>query len=296
MNKVSAHPALGLKTTILNMARSCFKIQPLEDILRRVIRGHVPEHPLAKLPPNHYQYAHPSMRIANCEGINYELDISDLMQWSIYFKLRDIEREKLLELIKPGDLIFDIGTNVGEVLLNAARMTGPHGQVYGFEPDPLNLKRCLRNISLNSFKNASVSPEGLGQVVGKSRMVVASPRNRGGNRISESPAAESFTVKISTMDKFVEENLIEKLDLVKMDVEGFEHRVLKGGDLALKRFRPKMFLEIDDDNLRAQDSSAASLVAHIEGLGYKVFSARNRQPVSSGDDFRGCHYDIICLP
>src|SRR6185503_10408971 len=110
----------------------------------------------SKFIPNPVLYNFNSVRNVNRGGINYSLDMSCLMQWYVYWDFKAKDRDKLYSLVKKGDVVFDVGTNIGETLLNFAKLTGEQGYVYGFEPDAENYKNVQKNISLNSFKNIHV--------------------------------------------------------------------------------------------------------------------------------------------
>ena len=98
------------------------------------------------------------------------------------------------------------------------------------------------------------------------------------------------------MDKWCNDNNITKIDLIKIDVEGFEMNVLKGGIQTLQKFKPKMFIELDDNNLKDVGSSAKELINFIAKLDYKIINAEDETPITADTDFTNCHYDIICLP
>lgn len=250
-----------------------------------------------KLPANHYQYPKPSLRRARRHGILYQMDVSDYMDWYIYFDLRNRSKEVLFSMVHEGDLLVDVGTNIGESVLNFARSAGPTGQVFGFEPDPANRDRCLRNLALNPGLRIEISSLALAAETREFTLYRVDPLNSGANRIlSGDSSAEGVRVRSTSLDVFVETQVLSRLDLLKIDVEGFEMNVLRGGIGAIEHFRPKMFIEVDDNNLRAQGDSAAELVHFLEERGYDIHRAKDGAAIGSGFDFAGCHFDIVCLP
>jgi hypothetical protein len=104
-----------------------------------------------------------------------------------------------------------------------------------------------------------------------------------------------FTISIVKLDEFLAERNSEP-DLVKIDVEGFEMEVLRGAEQTFKRCRPELFIELDDNNLRRNKSSAAELVGFIENMGYEVRRALDGEKVSANSTFQGAHFDIHCVP
>src|SRR4051812_46943450 len=113
------------KTRILNGARAAlFQSTGLDRFLPVVTSGRDAGSLLAKLPPNPGQYASPTIRRAKRDGIAYELDLSDFMEWCVYYGVVIEPRDALYSLMMPGDVVVDVGANIGEVTLNAAARVG----------------------------------------------------------------------------------------------------------------------------------------------------------------------------
>ena len=251
----------------------------------------------AHLVPSHQLYSQPTIRQLTSQGIRFELDVSDYMEWCTYFGLAIEPREALWKLVKPDATVVDVGVNIGETLMNIARLVGEGGRVFGFEVNPRTLKKCQRNLSLNAFRNIALHGVGLGRSPGRLRIFSPSLRNSGGDRLrdlGEDAGGAARTVAVTTLDAFATEHGLAHVDLIKIDVEGFEMNVIAGALETLRRDHPVLFVELDDANLREQGSSAASLVAFLESLAYSVTSAETELPVSSRDDLSSSHFDIIC--
>ena len=99
---------------------------------------------------------------------------------------------------------------------------------------------------------------------------------------------------MTTLDLFIQRENIARLDLIKIDTEGFEMNVLLGTEKTILRFHPKLFIELDDDMLRRQQSSASELLNWLIQREYKIFDAETNSPVSAKQSFVHCHFDIIC--
>lgn len=285
----------SFKTNFLNAFRAVFKIPFMEKILLRKTIGSSFEEKIVKFIPNNYQYSKNAWRTAKRDGINYRLNLYDYIDWWLYFGIKDHGRDELYALVKKDSVIFDVGTNVGETLLNFAKLTSPEGHVHGFEPDSINFKRCMDNVKLNNFTNISINQKGLGNVAGKFSLMVDTPSNRGGNRIAQNVLEKSTeTIEVITLDRYAEENKIRKLDLIKIDVEGFEMNVLKGAIGTLTSLKPILFVELDNNNLIEQKSSAKELIAFLEQLNYSIYNAQTNEKITSLNDFTNCHFDIVC--
>lgn len=286
---------LSLKTQFINIFRNIFKIHAFENKLVKLTVGQTPDSFVCKLVPNNYQYKPDSIRYAVRNDIKLKLDISDYLEHAIYFGFKDKAQDELFSLCKPGDIIMDIGTNIGYVLLNFARIVGNSGFVFGFEPNPLTYNKCMENISLNDFSNIKVSNIGLGRETREEILIVPYSRNRGEAYIvSTDPPDAGIKVAITTLDRFVKENQIAKIDLIKIDVEGYEFNVLNGAKETLKKYKPKLFIEVDDNLLKRQSILAKELIEFISSFGYSIVKADTGKKVTKDYNFKDVHFDIIC--
>jgi FkbM family methyltransferase len=294
------HLHIGLKTRLLNRVRNLLKFPIVERLLisygRSIITGDL----WIKLVPPNYLYDKGTIREVERNGIKYRLDISDCVEHGVYFAFEEASQKTLFELAKNRRAIIDVGTNIGCVLMNFARLS-PDAVVYGFEPDAANFEKARTNLSLNQFQNVNLNQKALGTHRAKAKIYSVNENNAGMNRIrvageGHDGLGEGSEIEVISLDDFVEKTSIKTVDLIKIDVEGFELNVLKGAQHSLRRFRPTLFVELDDNNLREQGSSAEELVVFIEQLGYRVYRADKAAEISSDQDFKACHYDVICEP
>lgn len=135
--------------------------------------------------------------------------------------------EQLLALLKPADVLYDIGSSVGAWSIPSA-LKAPYGQVISFEPDPENQDRLLKNYALNDISNYKLMPVALGDKPGELELFTAgayaaSPSLKPVNNIST-----SIKVKIETVDQLIARKAIPPPDVVKIDIEGAEMMALKG--------------------------------------------------------------------
>lgn len=286
---------LSLKTKTFDFFRQIFKISFLERFLVKITTNKPFSSIVVKFIPNNYQYKSNSIRIVNRKGINYKLNIFDYVDWWIYFGLIDDSRERLYELAGDGNTIIDVGANMGETIMNFSNIVGTKGEVYGFEPDRINHERCTDNLKLNNFKNIILNNVGLGDVPGQFKIRVDTPSNRGGNRISNSTDdTNTEIINVITLDDYVNNNKLHRVNLIKIDVEGFELNVLKGAIKTLNQYKPILFIELDDTNLNQQNHTAQELVSFLMNIGYKIVNAETNESITEESDFKNCHYDIIC--
>lgn len=284
-----------MKRKILDVIRLIWKINILEKVLIKFTIGKIFGTLITKISPNYYQYKKGSIRLVNRDGINYNLDISDIIDWFIYFGFKENSRINLYFLINENDVIIDAGANIGDVSLHASKMVGSKGRVYSFEPDSDNFNRLQKNISLNTFSNIESINKGLGDNKGLFNLFQVNKNNRGMNRILFDTNIECpYTViEVTTIDNFIIENNISKIDLIKIDVEGYEMKVLKGSESTINKFHPKLFIEIDDNNLQKQNNSSKELINFLVNKGYVLSFADNGKLIPRNFNFDNCHFDII---
>ena len=225
------------------------------------------------------------------DGIMYELDLSELIDSAIYF--RGAAEQGTANVLKfmcnKGFTVFDIGANVGSHTLPIAKFIGDSGIVYAFEPVPWALKKLRRNISLNAYKNIVVEPIGLSDAKNEAveckfrASFKVSSKSTGainGNLNQEwMEACDDVIVDFQTIDSYVDCHKISKIDLIKLDVDGYEAKVIRGGESSIKRFNPIIVMEIAPDWARANGEDIRETIEFLVGVGY-VFSTEEFMPVN----------------
>ena len=283
----------SFKTKVLNFVRNIFKIPFLESLLVKKTKGKSVNTFWCKVMPNYYQYKHPSWRSIVRDNIKLHVDISDWMGYCYYFAFQN-ELGALFDLCNEGYNVVDIGANTGWTVLKLSQKTKT-GKVIGFEPDTYNYSQCKKNIELNkNISNITVLPFGLGENNMNAQIEVRAKANRGGNRIATKKMNDVETIQIKKLDEVKEVRSLSKIDLIKIDVEGYELKVLKGAETILLTFKPTLFIEVDNNNLSEQGDSASLLITYLNHLGYnKIINAETNTIVTPAIDFTNCHYDII---
>ncbi len=287
-----------IRRKLLDKLRLLWKVDLLERALVRFTIGRPYGALITKFPPQHHQYRKGTYRHVVRDGIRYELDIADIVDWFIYFGFEDQARKRLYGLIHLGNMVIDVGANVGDITMHMAKLVGPEGRVYAFEPHPVNHGRVMRNLALNAFGNIKLERMGLGNDPGKFAMQSRDDANQGMNRIvpGSQGISSDESIDVTTLDDYVRENGLRSLEVIKIDVEGFESRVIQGGMATLRRWKPVLFIEVDEVNLAEQGSSPQQLLALLVELGYRFEDAATEKPITMDDGLAGCHFDMIAWP
>jgi len=178
-------------------------------------------------------------------------------------------------------VVFDIGAYIGIYTLYAAKRVGLDGFVVSFEPNPLAFRWLLNNTALNDVRNVKALPFALGDRNGKVVLYVA-VENIGAssliaNHITHNPSGRytivnTFTVLMTKLDYVIEKSnqvigkAVTHIDLVKIDVEGYEMYVLRGAEKSLGRgILERFVIEVHKDQV-----STESLVEYLKGFGYGI--------------------------
>lgn len=273
--------------------RSVLKLPILEKGWVQLVKNKTYGTSITKFTPNHYSYIDPTLRNATRNGINYELNLANIVEWHLYFGFKETAKEKLFALNSNPITVLDVGANIGEVSFNFANKY-PHAIVHGFEPHPTTYQKLKRNYSLNSFKNLHLQNLGLGAQKGEVYFEEREIGNPGMNRVTSDPKKSTHKIAITTLDSFIEENQIPPVSIIKIDVEGYEHEVLKGAVNLLLNNKPVLFIELDDSNLMEQGSNAADFIQFIESFGYVIEHAETGEIITKHSNLKNSHFDIIC--
>jgi FkbM family methyltransferase len=218
---------------------------------------------------------------ADCDvvrsGRRFVLNPRDFVQRNLFwFGEEDrMEPQVLARLLTPGSVLFDIGANFGYYSITLADALGSDCRIFAFEPFPSTYRLLRRHIEINALEDViHAYPVALADKPGFARMAMDN-RNSGAAALSDRDGEER--VEVSTLDKFCAEHAIERLDLLKVDVEGSEERLLIGGAATIARFNPLIFIELNPTTLARAGSTVDRVVARLKEHGYELFVARGER-------------------
>lgn len=180
----------------------------------------------------------------------------------VYGEFSEAEITLLCRLARMGAVVVDVGACMGTHALALAKAVGPNGTVHAFEPQRLFFQTVCANLALNSLANVFVHHAALSDRPGTLFAPIldpCQPANFAGLSLRAEPPGEP--VPAVTLDWL----RLERVDLIKIDVEGMERQVLDGAVRTIERFHPVLYVENDRNEL------ADELMARITTLGYRMY-------------------------
>lgn len=215
------------------------------------------------------------------EGIAVLRDDSHISRWVEIHKSLSHDGGLLptvLTYIHPGDVVVDVGAFIGDHTFAYLQAVGKDGTVYAFEPNPDAFECLVFNCpKAKSYCMALGYQEGTVNIIPVEKNVGA------GYTVTGIPNAP---IRCITLDSLK----LTKLNLLKIDAEGDEFKILLGGWQTIMRCRPIMVIEVNDGHLRRQGNSEPRLLGMVDGLGYTV-----RKVTAIGVE-KPEQYDILCQP
>ena len=189
-------------------------------------------------------------------------------------------------VLKKGMVVLDIGANVGYYTIISSYYVGKSGKVLSFEPEPENYKFLTKNINANEYSNVLTFPCGISDKKSEGTLYLSSDNKGKHSLIKLKGEDTSINIPLTTIDSVLADSGIEKIDVIKIDIEGAEALALKGMTNTIKKNPPCiLFCEFYPEALRLMHSDPLDFLHNISSLGFSIYEIRNqrKQLVSSKD-------------
>jgi FkbM family methyltransferase len=190
----------------------------------------------------------------------------------------------VLGFLRPGSVVIDVGANLGEWTVPFARRVGPAGRVLAIEPEPRSAAALASTLAANALAQAEIVRCAIGDHDGVAQFavpVVTSARTDTGTaRIGPACAGhDALQVPLRSLDALAAERGLARLDLIKIDVEGHERRVLHGASAILGRHRPVLVIETGHE----ADGDRGIIHDRLAGLRYRMLGILLDYGMASAD-------------
>ncbi len=214
-----------------------------------------------------------------------------------HYETRAFEAAK--SVLRPGQIAYDIGANLGAFALHFLRCVGPQGRVCAFELNPVCVSFLLATIESAGHRNCTVFPVALGDRDGGR---IAAAINFGNTAVGSIAAPKAFartvshevSVECACLDTLARTFALPKPDLIKIDVEGSEAAVLAGMEATLEKFRPVLLIELHGL------TAAIAALQRLDGLNYSIQDlGTNRTAANSAAFIAGMTdttIQVLCRP
>jgi FkbM family methyltransferase len=213
----------------------------------------------------------------------------------LYGEYSEAEIDLFRQIVRPSDIVIEVGANLGAHTVWFAKQTAGGGAVMAFEPQRLVYQTLCANLALNHILNGLPMREVCGEAPGTVLVPIVDPRlpqNFGGFAIKRGET-DGDAVPLVRLD----DHEIPRCRLLKIDVEGMELDVLKGSAELIVRCRPILYVEND------RNDRSAELIRHIASLGYEMYW--HRPPLYNPENFFGnkenvfgdvASRNMLCVP
>lgn len=201
----------------------------------------------------------------------------------------------LQEHLRPDMTFVDVGANMGELTLVAGKRL-EHGRVLAFEPVPDIFEELSRNVAINNLSRVELFNIGLFDTTASLPIFRLRDINFGTindgvpSLFSTGDDRQQVMVPLRRFDELARQCSLQRLDVMKIDVEGAEIMVLRGAEASIKRFRPIIITELSDENFQRAGYTSDDLISYLKSLEYDVQildDPRGRIPLLC---------DAICFP
>lgn len=234
----------------------------------------------------------PEVRVRR-DGLLWSLDLREGIDFAI-FALGRFERSTgtaLRGLVTPGDLVVDIGANIGAHTLPLARAVGTEGRVVAFEPTEFAYAKLCANIALN--------PEIADRITAEQVMLLDDPAapaapelfaswplvgSADGHAKHGGRAVTTRGARATTLDAYLGGAGLGPVKLIKLDVDGYECAVLRGARRTLETDRPPLVMELAPYVLEERGTSLEELLRILHGAGYRLARENTGAPLPAEAD------------
>ena len=204
--------------------------------------------------------------------------------------------------VKPGMVAMDVGANFGYYAIQMSKLVGSNGTVHAFEPSSRFRERLIEHIRLNHCENIIVNNFGLSD--GEKVLQLQESDDTATLRwwYESTPPIRQEDIQLKTLDSYVKEHKIDRVDFIKVDIDGHEPKFIAGASKVLKRFQPAILMEFMQLALKLNDSDVEILARTLKSLGYELRSEKTGKPFTNRINFlnetMNCAFstNVLCLP
>jgi FkbM family methyltransferase len=221
------------------------------------------------------------VRSQRCSGYltgEYERPVQDFLQATL----------------RKGDVLVDVGANIGFFSMLGAQLVGESGSVHAFEPLPANASVIRRNLAVNGLSNVTLIPKAAASSSGTENIWVTT--HPGGATLSSTgevpqDARRQIRIQKTTLGHWMVEVDLDAVRMIKVDAEGAELAVLTGMSRLLEKFRPILLIELDDASRDGLRRKTEAFTDWCMSVGYNFERMENSYSIQ---DYQVVHFVARC--
>lgn len=211
---------------------------------------------------------------ADVQGFRMRLEPNEAVDREVLFAPQLYDRAQvdfMLARLRPGDTFLDVGANIGIYTLLASRGVGPTGRVIAIEADPYNVRKLEENLAANDARNVTLLPMGVSDKDETLKLRQGAPGNRGGSTFALDRAGATVDVPCHPLLDLLQRERVERVAAMKMDIEGFEFRVMRRFfDEAPRALWPRFAIMEQHPGEEFRRSAGGEVVALMQEKGYRL--------------------------
>ena len=220
------------------------------------------------VPAKKWVFDHLRQKEVTVHGFPFLLDPLDSLELSIFCSYEPFETSLLSAEIRPGMTIVDVGANIGYHTLLFSKLIGDAGRVYAFEPEPQNFSLLQQNLARNARTNVIALKRALSDKTGQSFLYLSTENHGDHQTYSSEDNRQKVPITMTRLDDCVE----GPVDLIKMDVQGFEAHALNGMEAVIAASpRLTIFTEFWPEGLRRAGSDPADFLRRLRSFDLEIF-------------------------
>jgi FkbM family methyltransferase len=198
------------------------------------------------------------------------LDHIDALELSTSEVYEPASTKLLLSDLRPGHVVLDIGANIGYYTLLAARIVGPQGKVFAFEPEPTNFALLRKNVEANGYRNVVLVNKAVAHRTSAATLYL-NERNPGDHRLFDvNDGRESISIDMVSLDDYFGAAL-PAVQFIKMDIQGAEHSAIRGMENLLRaNGRVRLLTEFWPAGIRRSGSDPIEFLEKLRRLGFEL--------------------------
>lgn len=188
------------------------------------------------------------------------------------------------KIIKRGDTVIDVGANIGYYSVIFSKLVGEGGNVISFEPTNHYMNVLKMNLEANNVSNVKIIKAGLSDKNQNLEIHIEGSTATFHNPKNITPATKEI-VQLTTLDEFIENHPLKKIDFIKVDIDGHEPIFLKGAWKTLEKYNPIIILEVSHLHYLQAGFNVWDFYDMLKKKNYKIYYEKNLSEIITKEDF-----------